>query len=47
MIQDTSGKPVFLADAVTDPAEFMITPLIGNILVMVNKTCSIKDDVVE
>ena len=37
---------IFLADAITDPADFMVAPLIGNILVMINKTCCIKDDVV-
>ena len=31
---------------ITDSAEFMVAPLIGNILVMINKTCCIKDDVV-
>ena len=40
------GKSIFLADAITDPADFMVAPLIGNILVMINKTCCIKDDVV-
>ena len=35
-----------MADAITDPANYMIAPLIGNILVMINKTCCIKDDVV-
>ena len=40
------GKFIFLADAITDPADFMVAPLIGNILVMINKTCCIKDDVV-
>ena len=33
----TSGKSIFLADAITDPADFMVAPLIGNILVMINK----------
>ena len=37
---------IFLADAITDPADFMVAPLIGNILVMINKTCCTKDDVV-
>ena len=40
------GKSIFLADAITDPADFMVAPLIGNIFVMINKTCCIKDDVV-
>ena len=31
------GKSIFLADAITDPADFMVAPLIGNILVMINK----------
>ena len=31
---------------ITDSAEFMVAPLIGNIFVMINKTCCIKDDVV-
>ena len=31
------GKFIFLADAITDPADFMVAPLIGNILVMINK----------
>ena len=31
---------------ITDSAEFIVTPLIGNIFVMINKTCCIKDDVV-
>ena len=35
-----------MADTITDPADFMVAPLIGNILVMINKTCCIKDDVV-
>ena len=42
----TGGKSIFLADAITDPADFMVAPLIGNILVIINKTCCIKDDVV-
>ena len=33
----TGGKFIFLADAITDPADFMVAPLIGNILVMINK----------
>ena len=33
----TGGKSIFLADAITDPADFMVAPLIGNILVMINK----------
>ena len=40
------GKSIFLADAITDTAEFMITAFIGNILVMVNEAGSIEDDVV-
>ena len=40
------GKSIFLADAITDPADFMVAPLIRNIFVMINKTCCIKDDVV-
>ena len=40
------GKSIFLADAITDPADFMVAPLIGNILVMINKACSVEDDVV-
>ena len=35
-----------MADTITDPADFMVAPLIGNIFVMINKTCCIKDDVV-
>ena len=35
-----------MADTITNPADFMVAPLIGNILVMINKTCCIKDDVV-
>ena len=31
------GKSIFLADVITDPADFMVAPLIGNILVMINK----------
>ena len=31
------GKSIFLADAITDPADFMVAPLIGNIFVMINK----------
>ena len=42
----TGGKSIFMADTITDPADFMVAPLIGNILVMINKTCCIKDDVV-
>ena len=42
----TGGKSIFLVDAITDPADFMVAPLIGNIFVMINKTCCIKDDVV-
>ena len=33
----TGGKSIFLVDAITDPADFMVAPLIGNILVMINK----------
>jgi len=36
-----------MANAITDSADFMVAPLIGNILVMINKACCIKDDVVE
>ena len=35
-----------MADTITDPADFMVAPLIGNILVMINKTCSVEDDVI-
>ena len=35
-----------MANAITDPADFMVAPLIGNILVMINKACSVEDDVV-
>ena len=35
-----------MADTITDPADFMVAPLIGNIFVIINKTCCIKDDVV-
>ena len=42
----TGGKSIFMADTITDPADFMVAPLIGNIFVMINKTCCIKDDVV-
>ena len=42
----TGGKSIFMADMITDLADFMVAPLIGNILVMINKTCCIKDDVV-
>ena len=40
----TGGKSIFMANAITDPADFMIAPLIRNILMMINKTCSVKDD---
>ena len=33
----TGGKSIFMVDAITDPADFMVAPLIGNILVMINK----------
>ena len=42
----TGGKSIFMADTITDPADFMVAPLIRNIFVMINKTCCIKDDVV-
>ena len=42
----TGGKSVFMADTITDSAEFMVAPLIGNILVMINKACSVEDDMV-
>ena len=35
----TGGKSIFQADTITDSAEFMVAPLIGNILVMINKRC--------
>ena len=35
-----------VTNAITDSADFMVAPLIGNILVMINKACCIKDDVV-
>ena len=35
-----------MTDTITDSAEFMVAPLIGNILVMINKTCSVEDDVI-
>ena len=35
-----------MADTITDSAEFMVAPLIGNILVMINKACSVEDDMV-
>ena len=35
-----------MADTITDSAEFMVAPLIGNILVMVNKACGVEDDMV-
>jgi len=35
-----------MANVITDSAEFMVTPLIGNILVMVNKACCVEDDMV-
>ena len=40
------GKSIFMADTITDSAEFMVAPLIGNILVMVNKACGVEDDMV-
>ena len=42
----TGGKSIFMADTITDSAEFMVTPLIGNILVMINKACGVKDDMI-
>ena len=42
----TGGKSIFVTDMITDPADFMIAPLIRNILVMINKTCSVEDDMV-
>ena len=33
----TGGKSIFMTDTITDPAELMVAPLIGNILVMINK----------
>ena len=35
-----------MADTITDSAEFMVAPLIGNILVMINKACSVEDDMI-
>ena len=35
-----------MADTITDSAELMVAPLIGNILVMINKACSVEDDVI-
>ena len=35
-----------MANAITDSADFMVAPLIGNILVMINKACSVEDDMV-
>ena len=40
------GKSIFMADTITDSAEFMVAPLIGNILVMINKACSVEDDMI-
>ena len=42
----TGGKSIFMADTIIDSAEFMVAPLIGNILVMVNKACCVEDDMV-
>ena len=42
----TGGKSIFMADTITDSAELMVAPLIGNILVMINKACSVEDDVI-
>ena len=35
-----------MADTITDSAEFMVAPLIGNILVMISKACGVEDDMV-
>nr|WP_330413101.1 hypothetical protein [Dorea formicigenerans] len=35
-----------MADTIIDSAEFVVAPLIGNILVMVNKACCVEDDMV-
>ena len=43
----TGDKSIFMADTITDSAEFVVAPLIGNILVMVNKACCVEDDMVE
>ena len=42
----TGGKSIFMADTITDSAEFVVAPFIGNILVMINKACSVEDDMV-
>ena len=42
----TGDKSIFMADTITDSAEFVVAPLIGNILVMVNKACCVEDDMV-
>ena len=46
MFADEMKQEELEKDEITDPADFMVAPLIGNILVMINKTCCIKDDVV-
>ena len=35
-----------MADTITDSAEFMVAPLIRDVLVMINKACSVEDDMV-
>ena len=42
----TGGKSIFMTDTIADSAELMVAPLIGNILVMVNKACGVEDDMV-
>ena len=42
----TGGKPVFLTDAVADPADFMIAAFVGNILMIGDEAGSIEDDMV-
>ena len=42
----TGGKSIFMADTITDSTEFMVAPLIGNILMMINEACSVEDDMV-
>ena len=35
-----------MADTIADSAELMVAPFIGNILVMINKACSVEDDMI-
>ena len=35
-----------MTDTIADSTKFVVAPFIGNILVMINKACSVEEDVI-